>query len=854
VTDRREAPDFRSHVLSALNAVPAGEEPPAALLEDIGGWKAVAEHAPSLIDDPLLAPLTALACRYVEAEDVDRSAVNDAAVALVEAVVSTADPNLFGQAIDYLCSSPELVALVGARLASALWPHAQPPPADPTLSLAAAHRSADALEAYLRLTLAGHAPKYRLYSLFEEVKQPTSRRYAQAVIRAIAAAHDRWVDLDDGLIETIDVLSGAVAPRFGATLNAGAASWSREQTEGIATDAAWAKANIELLRGLRAPEAAQTLQHVEEARLALAPAVSDEAAIDAGTLDVLLNVLSQFLQGVTAGEATPAVNADTVADLQERLRRFEIGALGLQHWTTDRKSQVLVGWTRLAQDLDFLRDHLDRPSLYDAAVVLDDVLEIYTASRSGDFISHRSDIEGVQRILQPSIIRSFATRVGLLRNLSDHVEALKVNASDAASPDHGSAATRLSVAESVLEAARAEIERADPSGKDDGAVAASLPPLIDELVTSADARAALADLSATALAQLNQDLQDRRFAHHIVPHISIAKVTRTIRAALADCRDYRADVQEAVDHLLDLLVRYLYIRINIESRYKPYLFTPDANEQDLHLDLWDWLAGHDLAGYVDIEAMNVASGRADIRLSYGPFHLYLELKADDTQVPLAEKKAYIQQTVAYHGADVQISFLVVLRLAPNDHRGAPPHISALVSHTTVTIGEGSEPRHVVMIEVPGNRLRPSSMRLPFDPGTAVMRTGPGTRRVADACLQKSGWRRDRRASGPSLQRRASILGTRMAGTAVRSGGAGFGPWRSRTNPVERTQAGLEVGYVPAGRNARRGEASALRRGSCRRHWRQGSGATKTAEQRRRQRYLEGRSVAVPPPAIAEVPR
>jgi hypothetical protein len=248
------------------------------------------------------------------------------------------------------------------------------------------------------------------------------------------------------------------------------------------------------------------------------------------------------------------------------------------------------------------------------------------------------------------------------------------------------------------------------SGKGDGAVAAQLPPLLAELVASDDARAALVELDADVLAQLNQDLADSRVAHQVVPHVAIANVTRRIREALVDCADYRDQVKLEVDHLLDLLVRFLHVRLNIESRYKPYLYKPDANEQDLHLDLFDWLAGQDIAGYATIEATNIAGGRADIRISYGPFHLYLELKADETRVRLANKATYIQQTVAYHGADVQISFLVVLRLAPSDDTGAPPHLSTLVSHTTVTIGEGSDPRHVVMVDVPGNRPKPSEMR------------------------------------------------------------------------------------------------------------------------------------------------
>jgi hypothetical protein len=710
VTHDHDPADLQVRLAAAITDVLEDGQPPVAIIEELGGWSGVEALAPSLIDDPLLAPLAALVCGYVEVHGIDEDAATSAALALAEAAVACADPYLFGQTLDHLCSNPDLVALIGTPLAEALWPLARPPVADPDAGLAVTQRSADALETYLRLTLAEHGSKNRLFTLFEDVKQPIARRYAQAVIRAVVAAHDRW-DLDDNLVETIDVLSGAVPPRGCATVAAAAAPWSQAQTEGVVTDAAWAKANIELLRGLRAPDAAQTLSHLEEARRALVPAVADEAAIDAGILDSVLNVLIQFVQGAAANADAWAVDAESVAELQRRLQHFEIGAFGLQHWATERKSRLLVAWTRLTQDIEFLSDKLQQPSLYDAAVILDDVVEIYIASGSGDVVTQPGDLGGVRRIVQPSIVRSFATRAGLLRNLEDHVRALQIRVDDINHPSHDRAVAHLPVAESVLASARNEMARETSSGKkDDGAVAATLPPLLDELITSVETRAALTEMDADVLAQLSQDLEDRRIINQIVPHVVITNVTRTIRAALAECSDYEDQVKAEVDHLLDLLVRFLHVRMNIESRYKPYLYKPDASERDLHLDLFDWLAGQDIAGYAGIEVTNVAGGRADIQISYGPFHLYLELKADDTQVPLADKAAYIQQTVAYQGADVQISFLVVLRLAKDNETNAPPHLSTLVSHTTVTVGEGTDPRHVVMVEVPGNRSKPSEMR------------------------------------------------------------------------------------------------------------------------------------------------
>jgi hypothetical protein len=112
----------------------------------------------------------------------------------------------------------------------------------------------------------------------------------------------------------------------------------------------------------------------------------------------------------------------------------------------------------------------------------------------------------------------------------------------------------------------------------------------------------------------------------------------------------------------------------------------------------------------NIEVQEVGGGRADIQITFSGFHLYLELKADDTMVPVAGKSAYIKQTVTYQATDVRIGFLVVLRLAPPRDKSPAPHLHDYVSHTTVDVPGSNGERHVVMVEIPGNRTAPSSVR------------------------------------------------------------------------------------------------------------------------------------------------
>ncbi|MFC5265305.1 hypothetical protein ACFPJ1_24610 [Kribbella qitaiheensis] len=141
-----------------------------------------------------------------------------------------------------------------------------------------------------------------------------------------------------------------------------------------------------------------------------------------------------------------------------------------------------------------------------------------------------------------------------------------------------------------------------------------------------------------------------------------------------------------------------------------YLFSPDANEQDLHTDLYDWLSAGPLSSLTNVEVHEVGAGRVDIQVQFSGFHFYLELKADDSAVPIQDKAKYIKQTVSYQAADIRIGFLVVLRLTPPKDKGPSLHLTDMVSHTTVRVQGSASDRHVVMLEVAGNQTKPSSVR------------------------------------------------------------------------------------------------------------------------------------------------
>jgi hypothetical protein len=133
--------------------------------------------------------------------------------------------------------------------------------------------------------------------------------------------------------------------------------------------------------------------------------------------------------------------------------------------------------------------------------------------------------------------------------------------------------------------------------------------------------------------------------------------------------DYRGEVKVAVDELLRIIIRFVTTRTNAQSNLHPCLFDPEAKEDKIQLDLYDFLASSELGSYVRFEEQHVGGGRIDLRLTFDGFSISIEMKVDSTKLPMSDKTAYLKQAASHQEANVRIGFFIALRHKAFDPAG-----------------------------------------------------------------------------------------------------------------------------------------------------------------------------------------
>lgn len=685
--------------LAALRA--SHGEPAGDFIEKVGGWQFIADGVAGTVNDPVSVPLVRLVVRDAPSGGADATA---ALPAVVDAVLAMGSPAGFGDCVEALLRSPAVLDVVADRLADGLLAQVVAVHALAHPTSADVDRAAIALEGVTRLRVGGYGSHFSLLAALERFRAPVPRRFAAAVVRSVGTAVDHWPEACS-LVDVVKAVAGLTAPSGAPVTGA--------NPDDVASDASWVLANIELAGALRAVTSDDMVDRLEVSlgylRVGAETYDRDDAKVLAGVLSIVAAMTPRDGQPSIETVQAALSSRGAAEDLVEQQVRFNLALSGLNHWYADVKRQTTAAWVTFVEDLEYARTQFAEDGFYRPEAVIDDLLNIYQATRSVEVVRRDDDFGSFLSIVQPVIESGFASKATFTSNLDHYTRDLAARVDAAHDERRPELEAALELATQVLDEARAIITRGTPPGKGDGGtITGSLPPQLEELFGVGTPEAAkLAALGNVGLQKLVSAVEDGMASRRV--SLKEDEVLRKIRGGLTASPDYTGEVKDAVDEVLLQMVRFVGNRENLQADRKPYLFDPAADENALHEDLIDFLYSG-LGSKVEMEIPNVGGGRADIRIKYGTFSIYLELKVDHTKKVLAEKKAFVNQAVTYQATDVRIGFLVALRTKAFPPGGAHPHLVSLFEHTSVNVTGDDVHRHLILVDVPGNRTSPSDKK------------------------------------------------------------------------------------------------------------------------------------------------
>lgn len=456
---------------------------------------------------------------------------------------------------------------------------------------------------------------------------------------------------------------------------------SLRETEGAADEAAFELGMARLADGLDADDRRLASDAFAEARswFGLAANVRGGRA-DARLYARCLDALTSFSEGGDLGGLAAEVSRESFGFLAWP------GPEACPPWLGARRAEA-ASWVSLALRLKGLAEHLDAASWWEPAAVIEEhLLSAYCAGRA---ILRRSRDGGIETVIRPRIegclarerYQAHLLKQWLLRNADGEwrteAEALRTRIDVLASEEHAAppfevAASRPTVAALVDAAALPNSVKAA---------------MADALRVQAD------NMTAAETAILDSCLE-----------------------AAAAFRDYRdnAAARTLFNAILIWTVRFLVGRLDLTKGAVPaveYLFErPDGSlphESALQQDYFNVM--HSNLPGTEIEVSNVGGGRADLRFCYRPERVVTEIKRESDDVSFAALiQRYAAQTTDYQNVSVRLGFLLVLDQTEVRRQGTP-HLRDLVRPCQVTRRGEGEPRLVVVVKVPGRRLRPSDL-------------------------------------------------------------------------------------------------------------------------------------------------
>lgn len=524
-----------------------------------------------------------------------------------------------------------------------------------------------ALEGAFRLAASDRRMQLRLLDALLGIQVCDESHFLRHAAKIMGIAHSHWREAE--LVDRLRLFSECEDAAYEACFELGMAALAHaldEPKRGVA--------NAIFLDSLQWFKKAESLK---------------EAAPEAALYGECLTLLTDF----------DAHKTDV--ELRARSAAIQKSAFELLAWHADVNSPAWLGarhlqaacWNDLAGTLASLADSLQQVSWWEPKVVIEyQVLAAYSAGRT---ILKRNQDGYLETLLRPRIESSIAQRQGQayllkcwLKQNHEHEQVPEADAilsgidrlmtADAQVPRNPTeAATVWAPVAAVLSQARCSKETERRA---------------IEVVSNAYA------FSLEGLSTAEIDIFDHCLAsveHH---------------------PDYRDSVRGAklFGTVLLWTTRFLKNRLEITKKDDPsvtYLFETSNGtlppESALQDDYFRWISTQSASG--EMEPTNLGGGRADVALKATGERMVIEIKREMNDASFDSLIShYAGQTTDYQNVSIRLGFLLVLDLTAPKLEGTP-HIRSLVRCHSIQRSGETEPRHVVIVKVPGRRYLPSGI-------------------------------------------------------------------------------------------------------------------------------------------------
>ncbi len=375
-------------------------------------------------------------------------------------------------------------------------------------------------------------------------------------------------------------------------------------------------------------------------------------------------------------------------------------------WRRPRET-VTRAWDRLAEILTRALSAAGRTSWPNAWSALDTMLDAYILDRSMIPVPGVTGPDGLVRLVRPVIETSLIRRHVLLVQLRDATDE-----AEKASEPYARIGQLRQLRERLDQLAQPDAQPALPT--DPGVV------IRERLIGIAPTLTAELGIAAAAHVASGLDDEGLRLVEGVTYNSAvsraatrdpiIARMLQRLTTNLLACPDYTGHVRQAFDSVLEATVTFLATRHDLQRSADIDYLTPTRpppHEARLQNDYANWLRHGPLAGRIGVEIPNVATGRADVQISFGTTKFYAEVKRElGDASPQALERSYRTQAADYSGTSATLGLLLVLDLTP--HPSGVRHLSDCAWVTRSRPPNSDVDRYVVVGVVIGNRGTPSS--------------------------------------------------------------------------------------------------------------------------------------------------